>query len=112
MPRCGRIERGERLGPGAFLTHAAGVVHGPHGSQGGARVLTVQSWQSRDGSFDFHIAEGEAAGGTGPQAQGEAAAGSPRQAGEALASEGVPGEEGASPQERKATEQSLGRGYG
>jgi quercetin dioxygenase-like cupin family protein len=114
------IERGERLGPGTFLTQAAGVVHGPHESQGGAQVLTVQSWQSRDGSFDFHIAEGEAAGG-GQQAQGGAsgsqpldkAAGSTGQAGAALASEGVPGrDEGASPEGRKATEQSLGRGYG
>ncbi|HEY0419974.1 MAG TPA: cupin domain-containing protein, partial [Acetobacteraceae bacterium] len=52
------IERGERLGPGAFLTQAAGVVHGPHESEGGCQVLTVQSWQSRDGKFDFHIAEG------------------------------------------------------
>src|SRR5215213_11879686 len=46
------IEKGESLGPGAFLTHAAGVVHGPHESRGGARVLTVQSWRSRDRRFD------------------------------------------------------------
>ncbi|MCK8783411.1 cupin domain-containing protein [Roseomonas sp. NAR14] len=51
------IEGGETLGPGAFLTHAAGVVHGPHESRGGARVLTVQQWQSRDGDFDFQPAE-------------------------------------------------------
>src|SRR4051812_27340923 len=118
------IERGERLGPGAFLTQAAGVVHGPHESQGGAQVLTVQSWQSRDGRFDFHIAEGEAAGGRAQRPQGAAAGGSGRQAqdqaagstgqaGAALASEGIPTrDEGASPEERKATEQSLGRGYG
>ncbi len=63
------VEAGEELGPGAFLTHAAGVVHGPHESRGGAKVLTVQSWQSRDGRFDFHLAdegqeEGPPPGGT------------------------------------------------
>ncbi len=31
------VEAGEELGPGAFLTHAAGVVHGPHESRNGAR---------------------------------------------------------------------------
>ncbi len=51
------VEKGESLGPGAFLTHAAGVVHGPHESRGGAKVLAVQSWQSRDGRFDFHLAD-------------------------------------------------------
>jgi len=53
------IEAGESLKAGAFLTHAAGVVHGPHESQGGAKVLTVQTWQSRDGQFDFHVVETE-----------------------------------------------------
>ncbi|MCB4824233.1 cupin domain-containing protein [Roseicella aerolata] len=105
------IEHGERLAPGAFLTHAPGVVHGPHESEGGAQVLTVQSWQSHEGQFDFHIAEGEATGGDQPQ--GGAPAGDAGEAGEALASEGIPKrDEGGSPQERKATEQSLGRGYG
>ena len=51
------IEKGESLGVGAFLTHAKGVVHGPHESKGGAKVLTVQQWQSRDGKFDFEPAE-------------------------------------------------------
>ena len=50
-------ENGESFGPGGFLTFAAGVVHGPHGSEGGARVLTVQQWQSGRGKFDFHPAE-------------------------------------------------------
>ena len=50
------IDAGRRLGPGAFLTHAAGQVHGPHESEGGAQVLTVQEWQSRDGDFDFNPA--------------------------------------------------------
>ena len=51
------IEAGQPLSVGAFLTHAAGVVHGPHESRGGAKVLTVQSWQSKDGDFDFIPAE-------------------------------------------------------
>jgi mannose-6-phosphate isomerase-like protein (cupin superfamily) len=51
------VDAGEALAPGAFLTHAAGTVHGPHQSRGGAKVLTVQQWQSRDGGFDFHLAE-------------------------------------------------------
>ncbi|MBK1657183.1 cupin domain-containing protein [Paracraurococcus ruber] len=126
------IERGERLGPGSFLTHAAGVVHGPHGSEGGAKVLTVQSWQSRDGKFDFHPAEGDAAGGTQAQAgqgqdvqardtrtqdaqdlQARAPRGDAGETGAAIASEGQPGtDEGARPEGREATEQSLGRGYG
>lgn len=129
------IERGERLGPGAFLTHAPDVVHGPHESEGGAQVLTVQSWQSRNGRFDFNIAEGDAAQGGkdqaqarsadgdaaqgqagdsgGSQAQGETSRSDAGQAGQALASEGVPTrDEGAKPEERAATEQSLGRGYG
>lgn len=47
---------GEDLAVGGFTTQAAGVVHGPHESQGGARVLTVQSWQSSHGDFDFEPA--------------------------------------------------------
>jgi quercetin dioxygenase-like cupin family protein len=51
------IEAGKPLGPGCFLTHAAGEVHGPHESRNGAKVLTVQSWQSRHGDYDFEPAE-------------------------------------------------------
>ncbi|WP_372624391.1 cupin domain-containing protein [Falsiroseomonas sp.] len=51
------IEAGEALGPGAFLTHAAGQLHGPHESRQGAKVLTVQSWQSQHGDYDFEPAE-------------------------------------------------------
>ncbi len=50
-------DAGQDYGPGAFLTHAAGQVHGPHESKAGAQVLTVQQWQSTDGEFDFHLAE-------------------------------------------------------
>ena len=76
------VEAGEALGPGAFLTHAAGTVHGPHESRGGAKVLTVQQWQSRDGNFDFHLAEDHLAGererpAAGPPPGGTAAAALP-----------------------------------
>lgn len=50
------VDGGQEHGPGGFLTHAAGQVHGPHESRGGAKVLTVQQWQSRDGKFDFELA--------------------------------------------------------
>ena len=50
------VEAGRPMAKGGFLTHAAGQVHGPHESKGGARVLTVQHWQSKDGSFDFEPA--------------------------------------------------------
>jgi quercetin dioxygenase-like cupin family protein len=63
------IEAGQEVAPGTCLTHAAGVVHGPHESRNGARLLTVQSWQSRDGDFDFEPAE-EA--GASPPAEGGA----------------------------------------
>lgn len=58
-------EKGQELGPGAFLTHAAGEVHGPHESRGGAKVLTVQSWQSHHGDYDFEPAEATEATPTG-----------------------------------------------
>ena len=107
------IEHGERLGPGAFLTQAAGVVHGPHESEGGCQVLTVQSWQSRDGQFDFHVAEGAADAGSQQDVQARAPAGEGGETGAAIASEGLPGQDdGAKPAARQATEESLGRGYG
>jgi quercetin dioxygenase-like cupin family protein len=51
------VEDGRVLEVGGFLTHAAGQVHGPHESRGGARVLTVQHWQSQDGEFNFEAVE-------------------------------------------------------
>jgi quercetin dioxygenase-like cupin family protein len=47
------VDSGRSLGAGSFLTHPAGQVHGPHESRNGAKVLTVQQWQSTGGSFDF-----------------------------------------------------------
>ncbi len=51
------IEDGRVLEVGSFLTHTAGQVHGPHESRNGAKVLTVQSWQSQNGEFDFEAVE-------------------------------------------------------
>lgn len=91
------IEAGSALAPGAFLTHAAGTVHGPHESRGGARVLTVQGWQSRDGEFDFHLAEENAAGDDPPPHDGRDARAVP-------AGDGVGGP--------ATAEHALGKGYG
>jgi quercetin dioxygenase-like cupin family protein len=106
------VEKGESLGTGAFLTHAKGVVHGPHESQGGARVLTVQHWQSHDGSFDFRPAEDAPASSGG----GGAAAAQPQAGGTGGAADGGGAGEGdetpAAAAQRKEAEQSLGKGYG
>lgn len=49
------VDSGRTFGPGAYLTHAAGVVHGPHSSPRGCRVLTM-----RDAEItveDHHLAD-------------------------------------------------------
>ncbi len=51
------IEAGVAFGPGTFLTHPAGVVHGPHESKHGCQILTLQSAFVNPVSPDFHIAE-------------------------------------------------------
>ncbi|GAA0586393.1 hypothetical protein GCM10009416_26020 [Craurococcus roseus] len=102
------IEKGESLGAGAFLTHAPGVVHGPHESKNGARVLTVQQWQSRHGDFDFEIAEDAqptASGGGAAAAKG-GGTGEPAEGG------GNVGESPTAAAQRQEAEQSLGKGYG
>lgn len=101
------IERGESLGVGAFVTQAAGVVHGPHESKGGARVLTVQQWQSRDGSFDFELAE--APGRAGNAAPSSHARGSGEGSGEP---DPAGGESETAAAQRQQAEQSLDKGYG
>ncbi len=108
------IEKGESLGPGAFLTHAPGVVHGPHESKSGARVLTVQQWQSQHGSFDFNLVEdapaGASGGGGSDRAQtGAAGTGEPANDG---GGSGTGGETPAAAAQREEAEQSLGKGYG
>ena len=49
------IDAGRTCGPGAFLTHAAGVVHGPHSSRGGCRVLTIRTADFN--ADDHHLVE-------------------------------------------------------
>jgi quercetin dioxygenase-like cupin family protein len=110
------IEKSESLGVGAFLTHAPGVVHGPHESKNGARVLTVQQWQSRDGSFDFELVEdapqassgGADAETTQPAATTAAGGG----AGERAEGGATGGESPTAAAQREEAEQGLGKGYG
>ena len=51
------INAGETLGPGAFVTHPTGVVHGPHESRSGCSILTLQSAYVDPTNPDFHIVE-------------------------------------------------------
>lgn len=101
------IEKGESLGVGAFLTHAPGVVHGPHESKGGARVLTVQQWQSHHGSFDFELAEDAPSAASG---SGGGTAPAPKAGGTGEPAGG--GESPTAAAQREEAEQSLGKGYG
>jgi hypothetical protein len=50
------INAGRTFGPGAYLTHAVGVVHGPHSSEGGCKILTIQSGKIVPGNADFILA--------------------------------------------------------
>ena len=114
------IEKGESLGPGSFLTHAPGVVHGPHESKNGARVLTVQQWQSQGGNFDFEIAENTSAASSSggatdtAQAGGAAAGGTGERAATGDDGGGASGggESPTAAAQREEAEQSLGKGYG
>lgn len=49
------INAGETLGPGAFVTHPRGVVHGPHESRTGCSILTIQSAYVNPADPDFHL---------------------------------------------------------
>ena len=51
------INAGVSHGPGGFVTHPAGVVHGPHESRGGCRVLTLQTAFVDPANPDFHVVE-------------------------------------------------------
>ncbi len=51
------INAGVSHAPGAFITHPVGVVHGPHESKGGCKVLTLQTAYVDPAKPDFHIAE-------------------------------------------------------
>lgn len=96
------IEAGKELGPGAFLTHAKGQVHGPHESRRGAKVLTVQSWQSSHGNYDFEPVEDARSEGKQPSRE-------PAEAG-ASGGERQPGGTGEmKPVDQKAQEQARGK---
>ena len=47
---------GVEFGPGGFITHPAGVVHGPHSSRNGCRVLTIQTGHPGPEQSDHHLA--------------------------------------------------------
>lgn len=49
------INAGVSHGPGAFVTHPAGVVHGPHGSRTGCRILTLQTAYVDPEKPDFYV---------------------------------------------------------
>jgi quercetin dioxygenase-like cupin family protein len=51
------INAGVTHGPGAFITHPKGVVHGPHASKNGCKVLTLQTSYVDPAKPDFNIAE-------------------------------------------------------
>jgi quercetin dioxygenase-like cupin family protein len=51
------INEGVVYGPGGFVTHPVGVVHGPHESKTGCRILTLQTAYVDPTNPDFHIAE-------------------------------------------------------
>lgn len=49
------INDGVAFGPGGFITHPAGVAHGPHTSRTGCRVLTIQTGHSGPEQSDHHV---------------------------------------------------------
>lgn len=51
------INDGVSHGPGGFVTHPVGVVHGPHESKTGCKILTLQTAYVDPTKPDFHIAE-------------------------------------------------------
>ena len=51
------INAGVTHGVGGFVTHPAGVVHGPHESKTGCKILTLQTAYVNPENPDFHIAE-------------------------------------------------------
>ena len=51
------INAGVTHGPGGFISHPVGVVHGPHSSLTGCKVLTLQTAFVDPAKPDFHIAE-------------------------------------------------------
>jgi quercetin dioxygenase-like cupin family protein len=50
------INAGVSHGPGTFVTHPAGVVHGPDESKSGCKILTLQTACVDPAKPDFNIA--------------------------------------------------------
>ena len=48
---------GEEFGPGGYITHGPGVVHGPHSSKNGCRVLTIQTGHPGPEQADHQVVE-------------------------------------------------------
>ena len=48
------------FGPGGCVTHPPGVVHGPHSSKQGCRVLTIQTGHSGPEQADHRVVDDEA----------------------------------------------------
>jgi len=51
------INAGISHGPGGFVTHPVGEVHGPHSSLGGCRILTLPTAYVNPAKPDFHIVD-------------------------------------------------------
>lgn len=56
------INDGEEFGPGGYITHGPGVVHGPHSSKGGCRVLTIQTGHPGPEQADHRVVAGGESG--------------------------------------------------
>ena len=52
------INDGVEFGPGGFITHGPGVVHGPHSSPDGCRVLTLQTGHNGPEQSDHTVTGG------------------------------------------------------
>ena len=52
------VNDGVEFGPGGFITHGAGVVHGPHSSKEGCRVLTLQTGHEGPEQADHKVTSG------------------------------------------------------
>lgn len=50
------VNDGVEFGPGGFITHGPGVVHGPHSSKEGCRVLTLQTGHDGPEQSDHKVA--------------------------------------------------------
>lgn len=52
------INDGVSFGPGGFITHGPGVVHGPPSSKEGCRVLTLQTGHDGPEQAEHEVAAG------------------------------------------------------